>query len=108
MLLEAYRVDTEGQRRERPTIRNGAHKYRVEHSPDPKNACLLFIECANLLMRMQTAERQAAPSVPLNMPEPDLLSGQLDDVDKTARLVLWISPHLCAVQSGHCLQSRGI
>jgi hypothetical protein len=40
------------QRRYSPAICTGAHKYRVEGNPDPKNVSTSFVERQNLNIRM--------------------------------------------------------
>ena len=52
MLVKVYGAAPEGQRRYSPAICTGAHKRRVEGSPDPKHVSTSFVERNNLSMRM--------------------------------------------------------
>ena len=51
-LVKVYGAAPEGQRRYSPAICTGAHKRRVEGSPDPKHVSTSFVERNNLSMRM--------------------------------------------------------
>src|ERR1700730_17099257 len=52
MLVKVYGEAPEGQRRYSPAICTGAHKYRVEGSPDPKHVSTSFVERSILSTRM--------------------------------------------------------
>ena len=52
MLVKVYGAAPEGQRRYSAAICTGAHKRRVEGSPDPKHVSTSFVERNNLSMRM--------------------------------------------------------
>jgi IS1 family transposase len=51
-LVKVYGEAPEGQRRYSPAVCTGAHKHRVEGSPDPKHVSTSFVERQNLSMRM--------------------------------------------------------
>ena len=51
-LVKVYGAAPEGPRRYSPAICTGAHKRRVEGSPDPKHVSTSFVERNNLSMRM--------------------------------------------------------
>lgn len=53
MLIKVYGPAPEGQRRYSPAECIGAHKERIEGSPDPKHISTSFVERQNLTMRMQ-------------------------------------------------------
>jgi IS1 family transposase len=50
-LVKVYGEAPESQRRYSPAVCNGAHKHRVEGSPDPKHVSTSFVERQNLSMR---------------------------------------------------------
>jgi IS1 family transposase len=52
MLVKVYGEAPEGQRRYSPAICTGAHKYRVQGSPDPKHVSTSFVERSILSTRM--------------------------------------------------------
>lgn len=52
MLVKVYGEAPEGQRRSSPAVCTGAHKHRIEGSPDPKYISTSFVERQNLSMRM--------------------------------------------------------
>jgi hypothetical protein len=51
-LVKVYGEAPEGQRRYSPAVCTGAHKHRIEGSPDPKHVSTSFVERQNLSMRM--------------------------------------------------------
>jgi hypothetical protein len=52
MLVKVYGEAPDGQRRYSPAVCTGAHKHRIEGSPDPKHVSTSFVERQNLSMRM--------------------------------------------------------
>ena len=51
-MVKVYGEAPEGQRRYSPAVCTGAHKHRIEGSPDPKYVSTSFVERQNLSMRM--------------------------------------------------------
>jgi IS1 family transposase len=51
-LVKVYGEAPEGQRRYSPAVCTGAHKHRIEGSPDPAHVSTSFVERQNLSMRM--------------------------------------------------------
>jgi hypothetical protein len=52
MLVKVYGEAPEGQRRYSPAVCTGAHKHRIEGTPDPKYISTSFVERQNLSMGM--------------------------------------------------------
>jgi IS1 family transposase len=52
MLVKVYGQPTEGQHRYSPPVCNGAHKHKIEGSPDARHVSTSYVERQNLTMRM--------------------------------------------------------